>query len=222
MTRIVGAASAEPLEGEQVDVRRRLLARPRRRRPGPGRTGGTLGTGGLLEDGADRGLGRGRGDGQLPAGVLGLVMIRRMPGRAAARPRRPSRCRSRSCDGATASTARPVRRGRREARWRGRTRASARLAMRSLPPPILQLLAVRSSDHSIGSPNSRKVWLKAGRWPSRSVSASTPSQSKTRALTRPSRRSRTAGCARAAISITAARWRTNSAGGSYSPGCSVM
>ena len=57
--------------------------------------------------------------------------------------------------------------------------------MRSLPPPILQLdSAYSSSDHCTGSPASAKVWLNAGRWPSRSVSASTPSQSKISAGTR--------------------------------------
>ncbi len=52
------------------------------------------------------------------------------------------------------------------------------LAIRSLPPPILSFCAYVASLHVIGSPNSANARLNAGRWPSRSVSASTPSQSK--------------------------------------------
>src|SRR5688572_791628 len=50
--------------------------------------------------------------------------------------------------------------------------------MRSLPPPIFSRSPYSSSDQTTGRPASANVWLNAGRWPSRSVSASTPSQSK--------------------------------------------
>ena len=64
--------------------------------------------------------------------------------------------------------------------------------MRSLPPAIFSFSPYSSSDHCTGSPNSSNVRLNAGRWPSRSVSASTPSQSKMRAFTTPCLRCRTA------------------------------
>src|SRR5450755_4071566 len=57
-------------------------------------------------------------------------------------------------------------------------------AIRSLPPPILSFTPYSSSDQRTGNPTSANVSLKAGRWPSRSVSASTPSQSKISAGTR--------------------------------------
>src|SRR5258706_15002048 len=59
----------------------------------------------------------------------------------------------------------------------------SRDAIRSLPPPIASSRPYSSTDHSTGRPNSRKVALNAGRWPKRSVSARTPSQSNTRAVT---------------------------------------
>src|SRR5262249_56972739 len=51
-------------------------------------------------------------------------------------------------------------------------------------PPMRSLTPYSSSDQRTGSPTSAKVWLNAGRWPSRSVSARTPSQSKISAGTR--------------------------------------
>src|SRR5574340_1197412 len=54
----------------------------------------------------------------------------------------------------------------------------SRLAIRSLPPPMRSRRPYSSSDHWTGSPNSRNVWLTAGKCPYRSVSARTPSQSK--------------------------------------------
>ena len=97
------------------------------------------------------------------------------------------------------------------------------LAIRSLPPAIWSLRPYSSSDHSRGTPTSRKVWLKAGRWPYRSVSASTPSQSKmigAHAHAFPSLPKRRMWYR--ATSITAARWALKIAGGSYSPGCALM
>jgi len=52
------------------------------------------------------------------------------------------------------------------------------LAIRSLPPPMRSFCAYTASVQVIGRPNSANARLKAGRCPSRSVSASTPSQSK--------------------------------------------
>ena len=87
--------------------------------------------------------------------------------------------------------------------WRATNSGVSSDAIRSLPPPICSFSAYSSSDHRTGRPTSAKVWLNAGRWPSRSVSASTPSQSKISAGTAqpvdadsdgPSRPSRTCGC----------------------------
>ena len=50
--------------------------------------------------------------------------------------------------------------------------------MRSLPPPMRSFSLYSAGLHRTGSPNSSNTWLKATRCPYRSVSASTPSQSK--------------------------------------------
>ena len=70
----------------------------------------------------------------------------------------------------------------RRGRWAGarsRRRPGVNtVASRSLPPPIASRCPYSSSLQWIGRPASANVWLNAGRWPSRSVSARTPSQSK--------------------------------------------
>ena len=89
--------------------------------------------------------------------------------------------------------------------------------MRSLPPPISSFSRYSATDQRTGRPNSANVWLNATRWPNRSVSAMTPSQSRMSALataypalpTLPKRRM----CA-AAMSMTAARTCVNRDGGS--------
>ena len=87
--------------------------------------------------------------------------------------------------------------------------------MRSLPPPMRSFSAYSSSDQRTGRPNSAKVWLKAGRWPWRSVSASTPSQSKIRAAHQALPALPNSVRCRSAIAFTAARWSRKSDGGSY-------
>src|SRR5690349_11211655 len=71
-------------------------------------------------------------------------------------------------------------------------------AIRSLPPPICRRRAYSASSQTMSSPASANAWLKAGRCPSRSVSASTPSQSKISAGTLRSRAGRRRRAARGA------------------------
>ena len=124
-------------------------------------------------------LGRRRGDGDRPARGQRRVDDRaRSRGGRASRRRRPSRCRRRSCACASAPAAPSGPRGRPAGRARGRNPRSAADAIRSLPPPILSRSPYSSSDQRTGRPSASKVWLNAGRCPKRSVSASTPSQSK--------------------------------------------
>ena len=117
--------------------------------------------------------------------------------RASPRPR-PSPCSARSSPCASARSGRAARRG----RWAGarsrRTAGVNTVASRSLPPPIASRCPYSSSLQWIGRPASSNVRLNAGRCPSRSVSASTPSQSNTRAglMRTPSRPRRTPRCAR--------------------------
>src|SRR6185295_4556875 len=54
--------------------------------------------------------------------------------------------------------------------------------MRSLPPAILSSSPYSSTLHSARMPAAANARLNATRWPSRSVSTSTPSQSKIRAF----------------------------------------
>src|SRR5690349_12678373 len=54
--------------------------------------------------------------------------------------------------------------------------------MRSLPPAILSSSPYCSTSHSASMPAAANARLNATRWPSRSVSTSTPSQSKIRAF----------------------------------------
>src|SRR3984957_12508813 len=74
----------------------------------------------------------------------------------------------------------------------------SRLAMRSLPPPMRSFSLYSAGLHRTGRPNSSNTWLKATRWPYRSVSASTPSQSKIRARAARSATPGSPGLARAA------------------------
>ena len=141
---------------------------------------------------------------------------RRPGGRAAGR-RARSPCRSRSCACAARRSA-----------PRSASGSSNSDAIRSLPPPILSRSPYSSSDHATGRPASANAWLNAGRWPSRSVSARTPSQSKISAgtlLRRPRSRtpgpappSRRCGCGARPSSFTAARTWRRSDGGSCLPG----
>src|ERR1035438_103205 len=57
----------------------------------------------------------------------------------------------------------------------------SRLARRSLPPPMRTFSWYSATLQRTGRPNSANIWLNATKWPYRSVSASTPSQSSTRA-----------------------------------------
>src|SRR5690349_24504081 len=54
--------------------------------------------------------------------------------------------------------------------------------MRSLPPAILSSSPYCATSHSASMPAAANARLNATRWPSRSVSTSTPSQSKIRAF----------------------------------------
>src|SRR6185436_11338525 len=54
--------------------------------------------------------------------------------------------------------------------------------MRSLPPAILSSSPYSATSHSASMPAAANARLNATRWPSRSVSTSTPSQSKIRAF----------------------------------------
>lgn len=56
--------------------------------------------------------------------------------------------------------------------------------MRSFPPPTSRSLPYRSSSHISGMPLASNAMLNDTRWPSRSVSASTPSQSNSIASSR--------------------------------------
>mmetsp|Transcript_10313 Transcript_10313/g.22874 ORF Transcript_10313/g.22874 Transcript_10313/m.22874 type:complete len:229 (+) Transcript_10313:396-1082(+) len=63
----------------------------------------------------------------------------------------------------------------------GQPTLSKYTVMRSLPPPVASNSPYSSTSHSLGRPFSLKAWLKVTRWQSRSVSAITPSQSKSSA-----------------------------------------
>ena len=110
---------------------------------------------GLLEDRPHRRLRRRRGDGQLPAGVLGLgddppdARTRRQPAGGD-----HLGVDLRSCACATPPARRPALGVGRAARWPRTNSGVSSVAMRSLPPAIWSFSAYASSDHSTGSPNS--------------------------------------------------------------------
>jgi hypothetical protein len=118
--------------------------------------------------------------------------IRAMPGRAGSSPSatiavyRAVLCRCQEAIAsawAAGSAGRPV---------RAMNAGVSRLAIRSLPPPMDSRRPYSSSSHRTGRSKSANVRLNAGRWPKRSVSASTPSQSKISAVMLPYPRCRSA------------------------------
>ena len=164
---------------------------------------------GVLERGAHRLLGRGRGDGERPARRERLVDDAgdaRTARHLARRARAPCRPRSSRCQRAISS------------RWPSGSagspfsRTNSRSAARPCAPCRRRSTASRrtpTSDQRTGSPSCSKVSLNAGRCPKRSVSASTPSQSKNSAgisglpPCAPCPPSRRSACARSAIALTA-------------------